>query len=405
MANTLEFRNKLDLFFGIGVQIITTMFLIRVVAITSVRMLYPFIPQISAGLGLTVVGFGWLIFIRSAASMTGPLFGFLADRHGRRKIMAAGLLLQGIGLVGMTLSRQWWSVGPIILLGLGISAFLPVQLAFISDLVVYEKRGRVMATIDLSFAITGIAILPITGWLIDAVGWRSPFIILSVFSLMAAAAIWYRFPTIERHAPVHPSWPAMLGVIVKPNVLASVGTGILLLFAGSASMTIWSVWFNADFGLTATALGLVATTIGLAELAGIGLAALFIDRMGKRYGSQLGLLLTALTFVILPLTRSHLFLAILVLIGLNCALEFSVISLLSLYSEQVPEARAIMFSLAGLGMSLGMALGPPITIALWEQANLWAVSAVSSASLLLAFVLVWRVLEEKSGPNLLVIKS
>lgn len=395
-SRALLFRSRADIFFGIGLQIIMTMFLIRLVVITGLRMIYPFIPQISAGLGLTVAAFSWLIFIRSTAGLTGPLFGMLADRYGRRRIMAAGLLLQSMGLAGMGLSWQWWSIGPMLLFGFGASAFLPVQLAYISDQVAYEKRGRVMATIDISFAMAGVVILPIVGWLIDALGWRAPFLMLSLPGLAAAAIIWFGSPADDPRAHPRLSWPAMLEVIFRPNVLAGVGTGLLLLFASSSSMTIWGVWFNADFGLTAASLGLVATAIGLAELGGIALSALFIDRIGKHYGSRLGLLLTATAFVLLPLSRGNLFLAILILIGLSCALEFSVISLLALYSEQAPKARAIMFSLVGLGMSIGMALGPPITIALWEQANLWAVSAVSTTSLLLTFFLVWRVLEEKT---------
>ena len=165
-------------------------------------------------------------------------------------------------------------------------------------------------------------------------------------------------------------------------------------------MTIWGIWFSADFGFDAAALGLVATSIGLAELGGIVFSGLFIDRIGKRRGSQIGLLLAAVAFGLLPLTQTTLLLAILALVGLGGLMEFTIISLLSLYSEQVPEARAMMFSLVGLGIAIGMALGSPITVALWEKVGLWAVCAVSTSCLLLAFILVWRVLEEKSGPSL-----
>ncbi len=401
-SNVLVFRNKADLFFGMGVQIIITMFLIRLIVLTNLRMVYPFIPQISTGLGLTAIAFSWLIFIRSMTGMMGPLFGILSDRYGRRKIMAAGLLFQSVGLIGLALSQQWWSVGPMILLGLGSTAFLPTQFAYISDMVTYDRRGRAMAAVDLSFAVTGIVLLPIVGWLIDALGWRSPFLILSGLGLLAAAVIWFRFPTAEHRSDTTPPWSATLGVALRPNVLASIVVGVLLFFAAASSMTIWGIWFSANFGLSAAALGLVATGIGLAELSGIVFSGLFIDRIGKHLGSQIGLLLTALVFMLLPLTQSSLLLAVLMLIALGGVLEFTTISLFSLYSEQVPEARAMVFSLTGLGIAIGMALGSPITIALWEQVSLWAVCAVSTGCLLLAFILVWRVLEEKPGPSLTV---
>lgn len=292
-----------------------------------------------------------------------------------------------------------------LLLGFGVTAFLPVQLAYVSDLVSYERRGRAMAAVDLSFAITGIALLPIVGWLIDTLGWRSPFLILSVLALLATAVIWFRFPTAEHRSDTTPPWSATLGVVLRPNVLGSIAVSVLLLFAAASSMTIWGIWFSADFGLGAAALGLVATGIGLAELCGIAFSGLFIDQIGKHLGSQIGLLLTALFFMLLPLTQSSLFLAVLILIGLGGVLEFTTISMFSLYSEQAPEARAMVFSLASLGMAIGMALGPPVTIILWEQVGLRAVSAVSTGCLLFAFILVWRVLEEKSGPSSSLIVS
>jgi len=393
-------KSKIGLFFGIGVQFIITMFLIRLVVITSMRMVYPFIPQFSTGLGLTVAGFSWLIFIRSMVGWAGPLFGILADRHGRRKLMTFGLLAQSIGLVYIALARQWWAIGAIIILGIGITAFLPVQLAYLSDLVAYEKRGRALATVDLSFATTGIVILPIFGWLIDTIGWQAPFLILSVPSLIAAAITWFRFPTVEHQTDGKLPWSAILGIAVKPNVLASIVVGVLLLFASSSSMTVWSIWFSDEFGLDAADLGLVATSISLAELGGIGLSALFIDRIGKRRGSQMGLLLSAVAFLLLPLTRFTLLPAVVILVGLGGVLQFATISLFSLYSEQAPQARAMMFSLVSLGLATGMALGSPVTVTLWENAGLWAVSVVSTVCLLLAFILVGRFLKETPTPRL-----
>ena len=382
------------MFFGVGLQVISSMFLIRLIVVAGLRLFYPFIPQFSAGVGLTAVAFSWLIFTRSMFGLTGPLFGILADKYGRRKVMAAGLLMQSIGLGGMAVSWQWWGIVPMVLLGFGVSAFLPVQLAYISDLVAYEKRGRAIATIDLSYAITGIAILPVAGWLIDAFGWRTPFVLLSIPGVIAALVIWFRFPTTEHHNPTRLPWATVLGLVRQPRVLASIAVGVLLLFASSSSMTIWGVWLSADFGLTASALGLVATSISLAELGGIFLSAMFIDRIGKRRGSQIGILLTAAAFLALPFSRASLLAAVAMLVVLGGILEFTTISLFSLFSEQLPQARAMMFSLAGLGMSIGMGLGPPATVLLWENSGLWAVSIVSTLSLLLTFGLVWYFLQE-----------
>jgi predicted MFS family arabinose efflux permease len=164
-------------------------------------------------------------------------------------------------------------------------------------------------------------------------------------------------------------------------------------------ITIWGIWLNADFGLGAVTLGFVATAIGVAELLGSGSASLFIDRLGKRRGSQAGLLVTAALMLLLPLTQAHLTLAVPLLVIIGICVEFAVVSLVPLYSEQAPEARATVFSLVGLGISVGVAIASPITIMLWERSGLWAVSTVAAICLLGAWGLVGLFLQERGTSN------
>ena len=99
LTGPISFRDKADTFFGISIQIIGVVFLARFIMDISTRMLFPFIPQISAGLGFTIVGFGWLLFVRAIVSVAGPVFGMWSDRYGRRQMMAIALLLQAISVV------------------------------------------------------------------------------------------------------------------------------------------------------------------------------------------------------------------------------------------------------------------------------------------------------------------
>ncbi|HMR66014.1 MAG TPA: hypothetical protein PKE64_18550, partial [Anaerolineae bacterium] len=55
---------------------------------------------------------------------------------------------------------------------------------------------------------------------------------------------------------------------------------------------------------------------------------------------------------------------------------------------QVPEARATVFSLVGLGSAIGAAFGSPLAAQLWEQSGLWAVSGVSAGALVMGLALV-----------------
>lgn len=389
--------DKFKTFFGVNLQVVGVVFFTRLILDTGTRMVFPFIPQLAEGLGLTVVGFSWLIFMRGIIGIAGPVFGVWSDRYGRRSLMAAGLLCQSLGVIGLILSWQWWAILPMLLFGLGLTAFLPPQQAYISDQTAYNKRGRALAFIEASWAVAAIIFLPIAGWLIDAFGWRSPFLILSLASLIGAVIVWRFLPPAEHQSQVSLSWLEMSRLCFRPPVLASIIISLLLFITVDCFISIWGIWLSADYNLDAAALGLVATGIGLAELVGSGVSSLFIDRLGKRRGSGLGLLLGSAVLLVLPLTQNSFFLAVTTLIIAGTFLEFTVVSLIPLYSEQAPEARATLFSLILMGAAIGGSLGAPVAAMFWESSGLWGVCSVAAGCLLAALILMRRFLAEKAA--------
>jgi len=375
---------------------ISLIFVIRLVVDTSFRMAYPFIPQISAGLNLSVASFGWLLTIRSTSGLLGPAIGRLADRIGRRNIMGAALLIQFVGMAGMALAKGWWGALPMFLVGVATNAFLPSQQAYISDQVPYERRGRALASVDIAFAISGIVVMPAIGWMMNIWGWRIPFAVLSVLSLIAAVLIWRKLPASETRTRSMAEPQRMGALLRQPNVLASAVVSMLLFAGVGIFMTFWSIWLSADYELDALGLGLTANRIGFAELAGAILAGLFIDRVGKRRGSLISLAIGAIFFGLLPgfsltLSSSRIMLLLTVL-----WVEMSIVSLFPLYAEQAPDARATIFSLVALGNAVGLGLGPPLTAALWQWRGLSAVTTVGAISMLLAFGGVWLFLHDQA---------
>src|SRR5262245_14133117 len=167
------------------------------------RLLYPFIPQIAAGLQLTIVAFSWLVFIRSIVGVLAPIFGILADKYGRRKFMALGLLGEAASVATTALAEGWGATGPMVLHGLSLAAFLSAQQAYISDQVAYEKRGRALGVVEFAWAGAGILGLPIAGWMIDRFGWQAPFFLLAIISLLTALLVWFKLPPVEQRSQSH----------------------------------------------------------------------------------------------------------------------------------------------------------------------------------------------------------
>ena len=380
-------------FFGLGLGLIISLFSIRLIVDTSFRMLYPFIPQISDGLKVSITVFGWLLMIRSSSAFFSPLIGSLADRYGRRKIMSFALFSQFLGMAGITFVTGWWSILPLLLTGLAVNAYLPAQQAYISDLAPYDRRGRALASIDIAFAVSGMVMMPIVGWLINGYGWKTPFLWLSALSAIAALLTWAYLPETETRT-IAKKDTNMRSLLRQRNIQASMGVAIFLFIAVGIFMTFWSIWLSADFGFDALDLGLMAQQIGIAELLGAILAGLVVDRLGKRRTSLIGVVVSAIMFASIPLARENLLAIRILLVVTVFWVELSIVALFPLYGEQAPNARAAIFSLIALGNGIGLAAGPLITTNLWNWGGLGAITTIASLSLVLSAGLIWLFLHD-----------
>lgn len=395
MANPLpqtKLSNRAANFFGLSLELISLMFMIRLVVDTSNRIFLPFIPQLSSGLGLTITAFSWLLALRSLTGLASPVIGVLADRYGRRLIMVVALVLRGLGLLGLGFSSGWWSAIPMLLVSLTTTAYLPVQKAYVSDKVSYERRGRALAAVDASFSTAGMVGLPIVGWMIEVWGWQPPFFILGCLSFIAALAIGIRLPKTKHRTPSAAAKLNIWKFFCQPKIFVSLAVSILLIFTFGLFMTFWALWLSADYGFGPLDIGLIGTSIGIAEFVGLLMAGLFIDRIGKRRGTLISLIASAVAFSLIPFFQQSLLVIRIMLVLTAITIEFAMTAAIPLFAEQAPKARATLFSLTALGTTVGIGFAPPITTSLWAWKGIGGITVVAALSSVLAFFLVWRFL-------------
>ena len=75
------------------------------------------------------------------------------------------------------------------------------------------------------------------------------------------------------------------------------------------------------------------------------------------------------------------------LIALGGLLEYTFIAMFPVVAEQAPEARATMFSIVSLGASIGLALGSPVAIYLFQSVGLIGVGGSMLIALIAALML------------------
>ena len=87
----------------------------------------PLLPRIMTDMGLSIAMAATLAVTFSIASaLPQPLFGYLADRHGRRVFAVAGPLISGIFIASIGFASTFWVLAILLMLGgLGSAAFHP----------------------------------------------------------------------------------------------------------------------------------------------------------------------------------------------------------------------------------------------------------------------------------------
>jgi DHA1 family inner membrane transport protein len=339
---------------------------------TSRRFVYPFIPALSRGLGVPLTDVTALIAVNQATGLLSSLFGPLSDRWGYRRMMLLALAALMIGMVaGGSLPFYSVMVLAVFLAGLGKSIFDPAIQAYVGERVPFQRRGLIIGITEFAWAASSLLGIPLAGLLIDRLGWRSPFWALGVLALLSLLGLRLLFPADQpqqHHAGAATSfWTAWRLLGQEPAALGAIGFSFLMSAANDNLFVVYGAWLEHDFGLVVLEVGLATTVIGLAELLGETLTASLADRLGLKRAVLIALVLSTLSYLLLPLLAQTLPLALLGLFIIFLTFEFTIVTSMSLFTEILPGARATMMSAylaaAGLGRVTGALAGGSIWLA------------------------------------------
>ena len=149
---------------------------------TIVRAIYPFLPAIARGLGISLPAAGALVSIRWAASMGAP---FVVGAIGRRRppttLMVLGAALFSLGSIVTAATGVF--VGAIfgfILLGVAKPLFDIGSTIWIAERVPFARRGRSFGFVEISWAGGLLVGAPMFGWLMERYGWTAPFWVIGL---------------------------------------------------------------------------------------------------------------------------------------------------------------------------------------------------------------------------------
>lgn len=333
----------------------------RLVANFTRRFAYPFIPAIAAQLGTSVVSVQTVLALSWGVGLASPIFGTLSERYGRKPVMLAALLfMAAISVLGAVWTQFWMFAVVMIGYGIGKIIFDPALQAYIGERIPYHSRARVWGAIELSWAGALFVAAPLTGFLLARSGLGWVFVTLAVLMTASAVLIWRYIPRTNptlRTARLLGPLEALRQVREHPRVMAALGFTFCTIAGQEIFFINYGLWMEASFDLVLTTLGIATITIGIAEAVGELVVTVGGDSLGKRNLALYGAILAGVGYLVVPMLTQSLGVALTGMFVLFVLIEASIVASITLFTELLPEARAVMMSANISAMSFGRLFG------------------------------------------------
>ncbi|MDC6169273.1 MFS transporter [Paucibacter sp. XJ19-41] len=128
------------------------------------------------------------------------VFGPLGDRYGKYRVIAWATLACGATSLLCALAGGFeWLLFARVLAGATAAAIIPLSMAWIGDVVAYERRQPVLARFLIGQIVGLSAGVWLGGFAADHLSWRTPFFMLAGLFVLISAALW----RVNRQLPAH----------------------------------------------------------------------------------------------------------------------------------------------------------------------------------------------------------
>lgn len=343
----------------------------------------PIMPFLARELGASPVGVSLLVSLFALTQFfSGPVWGSLSDRFGRKRILVAGLLGYALSFALAGLSHSVPAlVASRALGGLLSASIFPASQALVADLTAASDRGPAMAALG-AWVNLGFIFGPVVGGVLSPLGYGPPLFIAGAVVLITAllAATGVREPT-PRSAPVGLAaegpkaardssaagttrgWPrsADLMTAARSDIAPYLWLTSAISFCASSLTALLAYFVSDRFGGTATDAGAIFSAQGLMAFL---VQSLLVGRLMRKFGERrlalAGAAVCAVGFVALvPATTLPTAVAAAMIVGLGSSVLRP--SLTSAVSLLTPLPQGLTLGLQASLDSLGRVVGPTVS--------------------------------------------
>ena len=388
---------------GSATSAITLLALASFASQSMVRVSDSLLPQISADLGVTVGAASIVVTAYALAHGSVQLvIGPVGDRFGKYAciIAACGMSTILVLLCGLAGSLPTL-VAARLACGLAAGWIIPLAMAFLGDVIPYERRQQVLGTF-LSGQILGQLFGQAAGGVLgDFFGWRRVFYILSALFAISTVALIVEFIRNPITRAGHATATRSRGFITDyATVLRSPWARLIIAlgFIEAAFMFGAFTYVGADlhlrFGVNFAVVGLF---VGAFAIGGL-IYSLSVRRLVNRLG-QIGLVtggsvLLAIAYVTIAFAP-HAYFAPVAITGIGLGYYMLHNTLQTNATQMTPQARGTAVAIFSSALYLGQTLGVAVNGLIFDRFTAVPVFVIAAAGLLGLGLWFARVLKQR----------
>ncbi len=328
---------------------------------TVVGLVSALLVDLSEEFNTTVGAVGQLITVSAVMwTLVAPVIGPFSDRIGRRRIIAGGLFVSGIALLGYSTAWEFSVlIGFSVLVGIGGAMAVPNVLASVGDHFSGSRMGRVMGLVAAGAPLAYLIGAPAGALIADNFGWKTSFLVLGLFMLALALANIVVLP-VSRRRQLNESitylssfreafYQKSLLRLLVANILA--GWGFTAVQAYLAAFLVQS--YSLSVGQVAPLLSFMA----IGQLVGVFIGGLLADKFSKIKICAITPALLGLTGLILMLFPGNVWISVFLGGMVSGLFNSSRPAFFSLMVSVSSAIRGTVMGIQAVSNHLGRALG------------------------------------------------
>ncbi|MBY6037160.1 MFS transporter [Fictibacillus nanhaiensis] len=339
---------------------------------------------IAEDLGVSLGKAGFLITAFSLVfAIAAPILLTVTAQIERKRLTLIALVVFLVGNALVIISSTYAMLLIARILSASSGSLLVVLCVTMASNIVEEKyRGRAIGVVFMGISASLVLGIPIGLMLGNAFGWRAPFILIEVLTVLSILGVYFFMGQL---AP-KPAIPIkqQLQTLKDRRILFAQITSFLFLAGHLTLYAYLTPFLKMMLGLNGTWVSIVYLIFGVAAVFGGGIGGMLADRFGTKPTIIAVIIVFAISILMIPYTTFAfpLFLAVMVIWSM---LSWAITPAMQSYLiESSPETSDIQQSLNNSALHFGIAFGSMIGGIVIEQASVEMNATVGGFLVILA---------------------